>query len=176
MSVALALILPVVLAAHQGAPGADELRVERAVARYARSRDSLRALGFENGAQSFDTPEPQQGSQRPLYRPSSHLAFLLQDLQATEVRLSDSIFCGSAHKAGCVQSVVRIGRPLIAGDSATVWLYAYDALNGQGSISAAITATQILLRRRDSSWAVIRALQSSESLLGRDVRKPRDAS
>ena len=152
---------------QQGAANPDELRIDRAVARYVRSQNSLRALGFEDVANSFDTPDPPEGSPGRAYRPSGHLTILLQDLRATQVRLTDSLFCARNGKPGCVQSVYRIGRPVIAGDSATVWFYAYDALSGQGSLTAAIGSTQLLMRRQDSTWVVVSRLQMSESLLGR---------
>ena len=140
------------------APLAETLLVERAVARYAGALDLFRPFGYEEGAQEFGTPHEPTGPVLALYRTQEHSNALAQDLGARAVRFPAVTFCGELSPIGCVQTVFRIGVPVVAGDSATVWLYCYSVSKGDGS--AEETDLELLLVKRDSRWSVAKKLRA----------------
>jgi len=144
----------------QGQTGEEELRVERVVARYARVLFKGQRMGFEDSGEEFMTPHPATGPSRVEYRTSGHTMALAREAGAEMVRLPDPSLCGSEIRPACIQTVVRIGVPVVTGDSATVWLYAYQAAYSEE------TDRQLLLVKRGFSWEVVREIQIRRAYSG----------
>ena len=142
--------------------GTEEMRIERAVARFVRTIYPTQTLGYEEISQEFATPHAPTGPVRAGYRTPQHTAALVRDLRAV-VRLRTSKLCEERGQTGCISTVIRIGTPVITADSATVWLYAYDPVVPEEYDQ------KLLVKRGPDGWFVAGTIENRVGLL---IRRP----
>lgn len=169
MSWPLQVLLPAILAAPLSGPASSEvvdsaLVVERAVAVYARSIYQGRRLGFDNTPWEFMTPHAHGERDLARYRSPEHVEAIAHLMGGAVVRFPDLPLCKRAVDSACVQTVIRIGVPAMAGDAARVWLYAHELLDG-GELSE--ETDRLLLPSRDGdSWRVVQELEIRRTYSG----------
>lgn len=141
----------------------EMMRVERAVAKYAKTLYATNPLGFDEGIIPGPMPTPPKAS----YRNSQHITQLAADAGARVVRLNDVVVCSSERDPrSCtmhdVKAVIRIGTPIVSGDRATVWLYVREA-SPSGLTPVSSSDKELLLIRELATWRVVRVLQFRET-------------
>lgn len=142
----------------------SELAVERAVAVYARSIYQGRRLGFDNTPWEFMTPYAHGERDLARYRSPEHVEAIAHLVGGSVVQFPDLPLCKRAVDSACVQTVIRIGVPVIAGAAARVWLYAYEVLD-DGDLSEE-TDRLLLLVRDGDSWRVVQELEIRRTYSG----------
>ena len=141
----------------------DVVKIERAVAKYAKTLYVNKRLGLDLGILPGITGSPPKAT----YRTTMHQQNLASDAGATLVSMSEVVRCATpTDPHSCttrdVKAVLRIGVPRVEGDSATVWLYVSDSSPG-GLTPISSSDRQLLVVRDGNGWRVLRALQRRES-------------
>ena len=138
--------------------------VEQAIAKYASQTLSGRRVGFDLTPQEFGTPHEPTGPARAEYRTPEHSALLAQLADGRLLATPRGALCSSVNtSADCVQVILRIGIPEVAGDSATAWMYIYEDLpDGREE-----TDTRLLLAKESGEWKVVKSLDTRYALFGK---------
>lgn len=140
----------------------ERMLVEQAVAKYSRDIFAPRRLRYDSTPHEFATPHELSGPGLAPYRTPEHNA-LLASLAGGEVLLARDVVCSSDAAVDCVQVILRIGIPAIAGDSASASTYVFETVRDAGQE----TDTQLFLVKQEGAWKVVRAAISRHALMGR---------